>query len=60
MHRTVLAVILALALGAIRAAATDHPQDAVKLLLKAVSGGGNSKLVWVAKLPPPALPTTPG
>jgi hypothetical protein len=39
--------------------ATDHPQDALKLILKQNTATGKAKLVWVSKDPPLVLPALP-
>jgi hypothetical protein len=38
--------------------ATDHPQDAIKLILQNNLATGKSKAVWVSKDPSPPLPAT--
>jgi hypothetical protein len=39
--------------------ATDHPQDALKLILKQNIYTGKAKAVWVSKNPPLVLPASP-
>ena len=41
------------------ASATDHPQDALKLILKQNTATGKAKAVWLSKAPPIALPAQP-